>query len=149
MLLISCSQTKRPLNRTKAIELYDGPYYRVIRKLRREDNYPSETELFIVSARYGVIHENDEIDFYDLKMNADRAQELRTSNLVVLNELITHGKYSHILINLGHIYLESIRGYEKLIPRYTDVQVCSGQIGERMSQMKNWLLRLKNREIEG
>jgi cytoplasmic iron level regulating protein YaaA (DUF328/UPF0246 family) len=147
MLLISCSQTKKPIPKGKAIDLYDGPYYRVIRKLRKEGLYPVDVDVYILSAKYGIIHEDTEIDSYDMRMSLERALELRVRNLEVLGDILKKSSYGNMMINLGKTYMESIQGYERYIGDLSHVEICSGQIGERISQMKQWLLRFSHKTM--
>lgn len=56
LLILSCSKTKKNIDRTPAIELYDGMYYKVLKK-----NYPTNANLdiLILSAKYGLIESNE------------------------------------------------------------------------------------------
>lgn len=142
LLLISCSQRKRDVLSAPAGELYDGPYYRIIRKLRREDAFPPDTDVLILSSRHGIIEEDRVISYYDQKMSMEQARQLLRVNLSVLGDIMTNNPYGEIMINLGKTYMASIKGYETLIPSSSHIEVCYGEIGMRMSQMRRWLLRV-------
>lgn len=127
-----------------AIDLYDGPYYRIIKKLRREELFPSNLDVFILSAKYGIIPETHQISTYDQKMSEARAKELNEDNLQTLNTILSKN-YSSLLVNLGKVYMKSIAGYEQFVPKDTKIILAQGEIGERMSFMKNWILSLDKR----
>ena len=56
LLIISCSQrkveTSEPL---PALERYDGPTYRTLRKAMHEGRIPKNLDVLIISAKYGLI----------------------------------------------------------------------------------------------
>ncbi|MBO8172415.1 MAG: peroxide stress protein YaaA [Bacillaceae bacterium] len=142
LLLISCSQKKTELKRGNALDVYNGPYYQIIKKLKRENKFPKTLDLYILSAKYGIIKESDTIDNYDQKMTLQRGKELYTKNLNRLEKILQNNNYNNFFVNLGKLYLESISPFDQLVPKSTNVIICEGQIGERMSQMKNWILSL-------
>ena len=58
LLILSCSQRKRP-NRVllPALERYDGPVFRMLRKfLRSCPARESHLEIYILSAQFGLLH---------------------------------------------------------------------------------------------
>jgi len=57
LLIIPCSKRKTAPPRVKvsAINLYDGPFYRIIRKAFRESGKPDNLDIMILSAKYGLI----------------------------------------------------------------------------------------------
>ena len=77
-LIQSCSQTKlddpRPL---PAIERYDGPAFRVLRRFLR-DAAPAlqDVDVFVLSARYGLIAADTPVHDYDQRMTPARAAQL-------------------------------------------------------------------------
>jgi len=56
--------------------------------------------------------------------------------------------YDTIFINLGKDYLPAIHGLEILISQNTKVIYAKGKVGERKSQMKNWILSLENQAFK-
>ncbi len=80
LLIISCSQRKVETSETlAAIDRYDGPTYRTLRKARREGRYPKNLNILIISAKYGVLACQQPADNYDQKMTPKRAAKLRPS----------------------------------------------------------------------
>jgi hypothetical protein len=77
LLIISCSKSKCPNPPLMpAIDCYDGPAFRVLRRFVRE--HPEHApEVWIMSAKYGLLAANSRIPFYNQPMDAMRAKELR------------------------------------------------------------------------
>ena len=74
LVVLSCSATKfHTLGGLPAIDLYDGPMYRVLRSFLRESIWPSLLFVAVLSARYGLIGGLASIEYYDQKMDRHRA----------------------------------------------------------------------------
>jgi len=156
LLIISCSQRKKvqhvrvlkghpsvevPL---PAIEAYDGPVYRTLRKFRSEQSenkLPNNLRVLILSAKYGLIFPETEIETYDLKMTAERAREMKLDVHIDLQRCLLFYEVAYrgldeVFINLGKTYKLVLEGFawENLSPTEA-----SGGIGQRVSQMKTWL----------
>lgn len=138
-LILACSATKRPSSApVPAIELYDGPAFRTVRKNRRQD-----LAVLILSAEHGLIAEHERIATYDRKMDRARAAELadqvgRTllelerAATLACNVLLYGGAAYRLAVRLG---LERNRG-EFLWRRMHRTR---GAIGEQLGQLKAWL----------
>lgn len=144
LLIISCSKSK---NRTKkllpAIERYTGAWYEVISKLKKENKFPSNLDIVIISAKYGFLKSTDLIEDYDLRMDEKRARGLNYEIMENLNHFLEKKHYNTIFINLGKDYLPAIHGLEDITRQDTKVIYAKGRVGERKSQMKNWILSLE------
>jgi hypothetical protein len=84
LLILSCSDTKRepePGRTMQALQLYDGPAYRVVRGYldRVKMLGASNLSVLILSAEHGLIGGWDHIQPYDRKMDVARASELAKS----------------------------------------------------------------------
>jgi Family of unknown function (DUF6884) len=139
MLILACSRRKRSDERLlPAIERYDGPAFRVLRRFLREGsaNAPS---VLILSAEYGLIAHNLRIAAYDRVMSPARARELRPLVLAKLNRIFSTQAPQDILVFAGRSYLTAlgtdgaspIAGYE--------VRVCRGTLGRKLSELHDWL----------
>jgi hypothetical protein len=87
MLILACSRRKRfDEGLLPAIERYDGPAFRVLRRFLRggSTNTPN---VFILSAEYGLIAHNLHIATYDKVMTPARACELRPLVLAEFNRI--------------------------------------------------------------
>lgn len=140
-LLVSCSQRKRLVEQPiSALELYDGYYYRIIRKLMREGHFSASIDIIIISTKYGLLQPSDPILPYDWKMTARRAAEIRDEVLAELAPVFGEKRYQEVFVNLGRHYLRGIEGFDSLLPDATKVIYAGGGIGRRGSQMKKWIL---------
>lgn len=140
LLIVSCSKRKRDdSDLLPALERYDGPSFRVIRKAMREGRWGDDTDLLILSARYGLIEPYRPIPYYHQRMTRNRATQLRQECLKRLEARLSSGKYERVFLNLGRDYLSVISGWESLDSRPEIVQYAQGGIGCRISQMKNWI----------
>ena len=74
LLIIACSQRKRSeLNLLPAIGRYDGVYFRLLRKARREGYWPENLDMLILSSKYGLIDLSTPIAYYEQRMTRTRA----------------------------------------------------------------------------
>lgn len=133
LLILPCSKRKKPVSKAQALELYDGPFYRVVRKAK-----PQNLDILILSAKYGLIGSNESISYYDQMMTAERAEELASEIIMKLEKSLRYGCYDEIFINLGKTYMLALDEGKNMLDEY-NVYWASGQIGERSHQLKNWL----------
>jgi len=140
LLLIACSQRKRTdQNLVPALERYDGNTYRMIRKLQHVKQWPSNVDILILSAEFGLIAADQPIPFYEKRMDRARAIELRPAVLTALQNCLKGDKqYASLYIDLGKDYLPAIEGFEIL---YGNMQItcAQGRIGQRLHNLKCWL----------
>ncbi len=139
LLVLACSRRKRPEpHPLPAIERYDGPAYRVLRRyLHAAAARPLETH--IISAEYGLLPSDHKIPTYDRIMTADRARQLRPEVLSRLSKLAIDGSYKELFICMGSAYLLAIDGLNRLIPPSLIVNVASGALGRQLGQLYDWL----------
>ena len=82
LLILSCSQRKRPTKgKLPALKRYDGPAFRVMNKFMRV--CPSEVHLpdvYILSAKFGLISADQPIPSYDHRMTSQRSDGIATIN---------------------------------------------------------------------
>lgn len=147
LLIIPCSKRKAGLPGAKipAIDLYDGPFYRIIRKAFREHGKPDSLDIMLLSAKYGFIAHDEVITKYDQKMTTSRAKELCTPVRVRLNSILKANLYQKILINLGKSYMLALDSSKDILSQHR-AYYASGRIGERMHQLKNWIDHLRDEE---
>jgi hypothetical protein len=140
LLILSCSQKKikSPIF-LPAIERYDGPSYKVLRKIMRNSNYNNSLDIAIISAKYGLLQPNENIEDYDLKMNKEIAESIRNKVVQNLRKQILNKNYENVFVNIGSNYMLAIDGFNKNLPRNTKLLYADGKIGKRLSQMKKWL----------
>lgn len=142
LLLLSCSAAKRhhPA-RMPAIERYDGPSFRVLRKALAADAVTPETRIRIVSAEHGLLGPFDPIRDYDRHMTVMRAQELAP---IITGELLAwflrHPDCQSVFVNLGRSYLPAIAGLLEWCAHHEiPCTLAAGRIGQRTAQLRAWL----------
>lgn len=149
LLILGCTATKKSnADRMPAIERYDGPTFRVLRKALREEAV-SNLEVYVLSAKYGLIEANTPIANYDLKMTPNRAMELRPDVADVLSSMPS---FREVYIELGRSYLTALTSLpvDKNDGLYTEMELYElfkfyslqwgkGGIGQRCAALKRWL----------
>ncbi len=137
LLILPCSKKKRDIAAAPAIELYNGPFYQILRKYRLPN-----LDVLILSAKYGLIPASKTISAYDQKMTNQRALELSGNVRRELDNVITKCQYKHILVNLGKTYMEAFCACNDVLDQ-CDTSYVTGPIGKRLHQLKDWLIHLQ------
>ena len=99
-LIVSCCQSKLP-GTHKAIDIYQGKAFKLIRK----ENLLDTVDVWILSAKLGLIHSSELISWYELKMNETRSVELIEQgrpNVVPTGEINIYG---------GKLYRDVLNSY--------------------------------------
>ena len=140
LLIIPCSKRKASLARAKipAIDLYDGPFYRIIRKLFQEHGKPNNLDIMVLSAKYGLLDLNEKIATYDQRMTPEMARGMAGNVYSSLANRLKTNQYKEVMINLGKQYMMTLNESWDILENQK-VRYGSGGIGERMKQLKNWL----------
>jgi hypothetical protein len=146
LLILSCSQSKRHQDGLlPAIERYDGPLFRVLRRYRKaHDAGTWETEpdpdIYVLSAEFGLIPAERPIPMYEHRMTRQRAQMLRPGVTDELRRLLNGvRRYRDLFICLGQKYWPALEGWETFVSQDMAVFVARGSIGMRQSQLYDWL----------
>src|SRR5947209_2723394 len=93
LLIVACSQRKNPAQgQLPAIDRYDGPVFRVIRKYLREGAGDAPIVL-ILSAKYGLITSDLEIPDYNCRLSAASAARLRSRVLQTAGHVLTSQRW--------------------------------------------------------
>jgi len=141
LLIIGCSQKKNPSpSPLKALDRYDGVNFRVLKKFKRERRLPETLDIVIISAKYGFLRADENINDYNVRITEKRALELHSEILNELKKLISSNTYKETFINLGKDYLPAIKGIENVVT--CPIVYAEGRIGEKMSAMKKWITRI-------
>jgi cytoplasmic iron level regulating protein YaaA (DUF328/UPF0246 family) len=141
LLILACGKTKSSTaGLLPAIDRYDGPPARTVRKALRELAEVQRPTVLILSAEFGLITAATPIPTYDRRMTASRAVALRGQVRAALAQVLAAANYDATLINLGADYLPAFNLEPALRVRLGVVTNASGGIGQRMRQMKRWLL---------
>lgn len=144
LIIVSCSKKKEKWKKNvPAIELYDGPVFKILRKFLTW-NKLDRLDILIISAKYGVLKHTDKINYYDELMDKSKAEVMRPQIINKISDFLRVNSYKEIFINLGKNYLVSIDGIENLVDSSCKIIYAKGRIGKRLKQTKKWLLKILN-----
>ncbi len=139
LLILACSQRKNPAASVlPAIDRYDGPAFRVLRKFLAETPADAPAVL-ILSARYGLIDSATRIPDYDCRMSAGLAERLRPAVLKTLARVLRSGGWRSVGLCVGMEYRAALDGMESLLPEDAQVEVIGGGQGRRLTGLRRWL----------
>jgi hypothetical protein len=142
VLILACSDTKRQdKGQVPAVELYNGPAFKVLRKSGSADI------VLILSAKYGLIPADTPIAAYDTCMDAARAVELSTDPQALRDAAETIAaatagrQVSEIHFFGGKLYRNVVLEYSRagLLP--AEFTWDSRDIGYKLKTLKEWLER--------
>jgi len=138
LLILSCSKAKKDTqNELTALERYDGPMFRVLRRFL--SSQASHLTVLVLSAKFGLVQGTEIIPDYDQKMTKSRAQELNFAVLDALKTEFRQRDYQRILISVTQNYLPALNGYEALTPSAAQVILSMGMTGRKLSILHQWL----------
>lgn len=128
-LIVACSQKKfKTHGPTHAMVVYNGPIFQMLRRRACRFN------IFILSAEHGLISPSDRIEYYDRKMDAERAKELSEPVRKKLNELIAEKRPSEIFCVMGEQYRKCL-GDIHSVP----ITFAMGPIGMKLQALRLWI----------
>jgi hypothetical protein len=143
LIVLGCSATKVEAEGSlPAIDLYDGPTFRVLRSYLRDYRWPQPLSVAVLSAKYGIIGGISHIFTYDQRMTSERASELAPA----VSKTLLEWSPSHRRIDLvlGQDYLRSIND-TVLSCSKPAVQVVEGPIGVKLNRLHDLLRDLGRR----
>lgn len=115
IILISCVSKKRD-QKSRARDLYISPLF------KKNLNYAQKIlpdQIFILSAKYGLVGLDDEIEPYDLTLNTMSAREIKRWAAGVLRQLAEKSDLQH-----DHfVFLAGAKYRKYLIPHLAHVEV--------------------------
>lgn len=149
LLIMSEAVSKRhqPKEPIPAIERYEGVFFGVVRKLKREGKLQG-VDIVIVSQEYGIIGPNSKVPYYESKskdfgsridLTKDEVEKIRRENLVKLASIIKEMHSSEIIINVGKAYLKLIEGLEDLT-RAKIIQVEGRSLGLKAKKLREIMI---------
>ena len=115
----------------KAIELYDGPAYHIVRNYLK--HRPDNVDVKILSAKHGLIDPDLVISTYDQKMTKEKASEYVKKYENIIKDFVQ--KYDDIFVYGGKYYKMVI----KEVVDSSKIKYSEGGIGKQLLQLKRWL----------
>ena len=151
LLILGCADRKRDSDDLlPALDLYDGPAYRVVRKFLRDYQWPEDVSIAVLSAEYGLFGVLRGIHHYDRRMDSTTARAKAAECSEILGKWATSHRSVHL--SLGKDYMPAVRpGLESLS---ITKEVFPGGIGQKLKQIKTFLMdtsppRRVKAEVEG
>lgn len=136
LLILNCSGAKRETEKPlPALEVYDGPYYRVLRKYLREYQWPENISISTLSAKHGLIGVVTDIQPYNMRMGRKEAEAKADDCGKAL--LKWANDHSSVHIAVGSDYVPAIA--PALRSSGLDTEYFRGAIGLKQSQVKAFL----------
>ena len=143
LLIISCSQRKKTdAGLLPAIDRYDGPAFRVLRKFLGEA--PADPPvILILSAKYGLIEAAHPVPDYDCRMSAALAKQLHSRVLAAGKRVLGSDHCQEVGLCVGKQYRAALDGLLDVVPAGARVDVIGGGLGRRLTALRGWLRRAK------
>jgi len=141
LLVQSCSATKKDAqNPVKALDLYDGYFFRIIKKAVRAGRFKPDLDIIIISAKYGVVEPEDEIEYYDRRMDTKRAETLNTDVVAAITDKVEKNRYEKVWVNMGNDYLPAIDGVSAAVDVPVEyIDGCGiGMKGKRLKRLVSY-----------
>jgi hypothetical protein len=140
-LIVGCSRTKvdspQPLS---AIQRYDGPAFRVIRRyLSQAPESVQDVDIFVLSAKFGLLSAENKIPSYDRLMTAARAAELRPCVQEAVRVQVCPQKYAEVFLSMGKTYLQAMEGLDTLLGDGVRVIISDSASGQKLTDLQRWL----------
>ncbi len=141
LLILSCSQRKAPAKGClPAIDRYDGPAFRVLRKYLRE-NLPEAPTVLILSAKYGLIEADRRIPPYDRRLSRTSAERLRPQVLETVRRILRSRPWRSVGVCAGKEYRSTLNGLAELLPADVRLDLLAGGLGKRLAALRDWLVQ--------
>ena len=136
LLILACSSTKKRSRRLlRAIDRYDGPVFRTLRIFWKEGGEtPRAKDVYILSAKFGLIPGTRRIPYYDVAMNRKRASAMSQTAARALKSVVRSGSFVDGLAVMGSRYRQALQ-LEDCWPFMT----AKGGIGYQLGSLKRWL----------
>ncbi len=151
LLILGCADRKRDADGLlPALDRYDGPAYRVVRRYLREYQWPENVSIAVLSAEHGLFGVLKGIEYYNKRMDRATAKASAPECSTILAKWAKAHQSVHV--SLGKDYMPAVQpGLEKL---GLEPQVFAGGIGQKLNQIKTFLTnapspRRINANVEG
>ena len=143
LLIIGCSKSKIETESIKAINLYQGNNFKIIKKAEREGEFNRDCDILILSAYYGFVHSDTIISYYDTIMDPERAHSMKGGAKGQLYTWISKdGYYDEVFISLSKNYSIIVNHppvMQFISENIKNVIIAGGGIGQKQQQLKNWI----------
>ena len=136
LLVLGCSQAKRESSGLlPALDRYDGPHYRILRKFLRENQWPTNLSVAVLSAKHGLFGSLKGIEHYDERMNPASARAHAQDCVATLTKWAKSHDTAHL--SLGKDYIPAVQPALDALP--IPSEVFTGPIGVKSHKLKTFL----------
>lgn len=129
------------------MERYDGYFFRIIKKAKRDGAIRDDLDVVILSAEFGIIDSDDHIPDYDRRMDRKRAAELQDDVVSTLRDRLQSEGHDRVVVNMAKDYERAIEsfadGFDVTVNR-----IRGGGIGEKGHKLKQ-LIRVDEQNGAG
>ena len=141
LLILSCSKSKRSAPQLlPAVERYNGPLFRVLRKFICKNPQEAQSlDVFVLSAKFGLISGEELIPDYNHIMTKARAEILHSEVMTNFSKLLKEAPYQELLVVMGKTYLSALDGFEDLLCDGLEIKICNGSYGRQQANLYDWL----------
>lgn len=137
LLIQSCSATKESVDTpVPALDLYDGYFFRIIKKAVRANRFQPGLDIIIISAKHGVVEPDDHIGYYDQEMDTERANELNDEIIDAIASKVVEHEYEKVWVNLGKDYMPAVDGIDEAVDAPV-LHIEGSGIGMKGKQLKH------------
>ena len=142
LLILGCSSKKREdYRRAPALEVYDGPNFKTLRKYFRENGWPPGLIIKIISAKYKIIDATTLIEPYDERLDKETAKKMRQRVRYHLKKIECP---ESVFVNMGKDYLPAVSCLKTLFDP-DRIEYAKGGYVQKRQELKQWLERLPNK----
>jgi len=139
LVIIGCSQRKRQTSRLlPAIDRYDGPVFRVLRKHAREAG-DDAADVRVLSGRFGLIAGRSLIPRYDRRLSSVNEETLFCRVEKQLKRALDQIQPERLFVSVGRRYWPLLEEPLAREIAASKLVVAHGGIGGRASQLSYWL----------
>jgi hypothetical protein len=139
LLILACSQRKTSVNEyLRAMDRYDGPAFRVLRKYLRE-NSDDSLAVLILSAKYGLIESERKIPWYEKRLSNASAVKLKPQVFEIARCTLRSRPWRAVGLCAGKDYRSVLDGVAELVPIGARLDVLAGGLGKRLAALRDWL----------
>ncbi|MGI8689375.1 MAG: DUF6884 domain-containing protein [Thermomicrobiales bacterium] len=138
LLLVACSERKRQTpGLLPAIERYDGPVFRLIRRFLRHQK--ATPIIAILSAEFGLIPSTYAIPYYNRRMTVERAEILRPGVDRALGQIMQIRPVSEVFVSMGRVYQQALPVFAAATLAQLHLHVATGTMGYHLAALHDWL----------
>jgi hypothetical protein len=141
LLILACSQRKvRTKDLLRALDRYDGPAFRVLRKHLRE-NANEPLTVFVLSAKFGLIEADREIPWYDCRLRQGSAERIQAQVREQAFGIFAAHRWQSIGLCAGKDYRSLLEEALDSAAVHVRADMLGGGLGRRLSALRDWLRR--------